>query len=87
MFIASSTSSVFYLADIYATDDDVWVLLNEPLGEPAVLLRFARDGRRMGRWTLPQASGASRLAVDRARGRLFLGIRDLARVIELPLPG
>lgn len=83
---SDGVSVLLYVADIYATNDDVWVLLNQHLGEPAVLLRFARSGERLGRWTLPQASGASRLAVDPARGRLFLGIGELAQVVELPLP-
>lgn len=83
---SDGVSVLLYVTDIFATDDDVWVLLNQPLGEPAVLLRFARSGERLGRWTLPQASGASRLAVDPGRGRLFLGIGALSQVVELPLP-
>lgn len=84
---SDGVSVLLYVADIYATDDDLWALLNQPLGEPAVLLRFARSGERLGRWTLPQVSGASQLTVDPARGRLFLGIGELAQIVELPLPG
>lgn len=83
---SDGVSVLLYVADIYATDADVWVLLNQPVGEAAVLLRFARSGERLGRWTLPQASGASRLAVDPVRERLFLAIGELAQVVELPLP-
>jgi hypothetical protein len=83
---SDGVSVLRYVADIYATDDGVWALLNQPLGEPAVLLHLARSGERLGRWTLPQASGASRLAVDSARRRLLLGIGELAQILELPLP-
>lgn len=83
---SDGVSVLLYVADIYAGDDDVWVLLNQPPTEPAVLLRYGRDGDRRGRWVLPQATGASKLAVDRARERLLLGIGDFARVISLSLP-
>ena len=84
---SDGVSVLLYVSDIYATDDYAWVLLNQPFGDPAVLLRFARSGERLGRWTLPQASGATRLAVDPVRGRLYFGIGELAQVIALSAPG
>lgn len=84
---SDGVSVLLLIRDLYATDQAVWVLLNRSLPEASILLAFDRDGQPLGRWDLPQVPGATTLAVDAERGRLFLGIAELAQVVALPLPG
>jgi hypothetical protein len=74
-----------FVTDAAAAGDDLWLLLNAGEDAPATLLVVSPAGELRTRVRVPAAPGARQLAVDRARGTLYLATAD-ARLVAVPLP-
>ncbi len=70
-----------YVADAARVDDEIWLLLNLPDEDPAVVLVVSDDGRLRRRISFPEVFGADALAVDRGRGRVYLTVPSEASLL------
>lgn len=74
-----------YVSDAVPVGDDLWVLLNLPDEEPSVILVVGATGDVVKRMVLADIHGARSLAVDQARGKLYLAVPSRASVLATPL--
>lgn len=75
-----------YVADAAAVGETLWVLLNVPEAEPAVMLALGADGAVQRRLIFADVRGARFFAVDRARDRVLFVITSNAGVVAAPWP-
>lgn len=78
--------SLRYFRDIEIVADDLWVLLDSSPPDPAVIVVIGRDGMPTRRIEVAHAGGATALAVDQARRRLFLATRQDAQLVLATIP-
>lgn len=78
--------SLRYFRDIEIVADDLWVLLDSSPPDPAVIVVIGRDGSPVRRIEVAHAGGATALAVDQARRRLFLATRHDAQLVLATIP-
>jgi hypothetical protein len=74
-----------YVADAARVDDEIWLLLNVPDEDPAVVLVVGDDARLRRRISLPEVFGADALAVDPGRGRIYLAVPSEASLLTARL--
>ncbi|HEX8691392.1 MAG TPA: hypothetical protein VF746_03030 [Longimicrobium sp.] len=75
-----------YFADAAAVGEELWLLVNTPEEEPSVVLVLEGGGKLARRYILPGVFGARDLAVDEARGRLYLSVPSSAALLSVRLP-
>lgn len=75
-----------YVADAARVDDEIWMLLNVPDEDPAVVLVVGNDGALRRRITFPHVFGADEIAVDGASGTVYLAVPPEASLLAARLP-
>jgi hypothetical protein len=75
-----------YVLDAAVVGQELWMLLNMPAPEPAVILALTTDGRFEQTVVFSEVRDALSFAVDRARGRVYFTIPTSASVVATPLP-
>lgn len=75
-----------YVADAVAVREDLWVLLDVPDEDPCLVLVIAPDGTVRRRLDFPNVYGASELAVDLGRRRVYLTVPSDASLLVASLP-
>ncbi len=78
--------SLRYFRDVEVVGDDLWVLLDSSPPDPAVVMVIGRDGTYVRRIEIALAGGATSLAVDQVRRRLFLASRHDAQLLLATIP-
>lgn len=77
--------SLRYFRDMVVVGEELWVLLDAPSDGPGVVVVVEPEGATR-RFEISGAGGATSIAVDQARGRLFLYASEDAQLLEARLP-
>ncbi len=75
-----------YVADAMVVGQTLWVLLNMPKEEPAVMLALASDGTVEQRVVFSGVIGATQFAFDRSRDRILFTIQSNASIVAASWP-
>ncbi len=75
-----------YVNDATVVGQTLWLLLNTPEDEPAVLMAVAADGQVKRRVLFSRVLGAHQFVFDRAHGRIFFTIPSTASIVASSLP-
>ena len=77
---------LMYVTDAQVVGQTLWMLLNMPVEEPAVMLALSADGTIERRVLFSSVSGARQFALARSQSRIFLTIPSAASVVAAPWP-
>jgi hypothetical protein len=77
---------LMYVTDAQVACQTLWMLLNMPVEEPAVMLALSADGTIERSVVFSGISGARQFALARSQGRIFLTIPSAASVVAAPWP-
>ncbi len=77
---------LYYVMDLSVEGDQLWVLLNAPPKEPAVLLQVTLAGEVVTRVEIPGATAVFRIAAVPARRELVLVSTQNAEIYRIKLP-
>ena len=75
-----------YVVDAAVVGERLWLLLNMPEKEPAVMLALSADGTIERRALFSRISGARDFAVARSQGRIFFTIPSTASIVAASWP-
>ena len=76
-----------YVSDAIVVGQTLWVLLNMPEEEPAVMLALTADGTVEQRVLFSGVIGATQFAFDRTGGRILFTIQSNASIVAASWPG
>jgi hypothetical protein len=76
-----------YVLDAAVVDQELWMLLNMPASEPAVMLALTTNGTFERTLVFTRVLGAESFVIDAARDRVYFTIPSNASVVAAPLPG
>lgn len=82
-----SVHGLVYVSDAQVLGQTLWVLLNMPEEEPAVMLGLAADGTVEQRVLFSGVIGATQFAFDRSEGRILFTIQSNASIVAASWPG
>ncbi len=75
-----------YVLDAAVVEQEMWMLLNMPTSDPAVMLRFTTDGTLEQSLVFAGVRGALSFALDRTRDRVYFTLPSSARIVAASLP-
>ncbi len=79
-------SVLSYVADAEVLGAKLWLLLNMPEDEPAVMLGVRADGAIDSKVYFSRVKGARRFSMDQARTRIYFTIPTLASLVSASVP-
>ena len=75
-----------YVSDAMVVGQTLWILLNMPEEEPAVMLALSKDGTVEQRVLFSGVIGATQFAFDRSGGRILFTIQSNASIVAASWP-
>lgn len=82
-----SFAPLSYVADATVVEGDLWLLLGHSLSGPTSVRVLHGDGSWGPRMEFPGVTGASQVAVDLLRGRVYFVLGDAAELVRVAIPG
>lgn len=75
-----------YVADAEVIGSKLWLLLNMPEGDPAVMLKLSTGGEVEGRVEFTNVHGVQRFALDNTETRVYFAVPSAASLVAAAVP-